>query len=416
MPSSVSKKKIIKDVFLGLYILQLFNYVAPVIIIPIIISHIGLASYGELVYITAIYQVVSLFIDFGFTYTAPVVAARYRNDIKELHVYHNTIIFLKSLLFIVALCAVNVLSFFGIVNLSSLYILSIFICAIGNILTPLWMFQGIGDFKFLSFCQIITRIILFVLLLLYLVAKGSNIFVISLLQNGSLLLCYFYVRKKTFSFHWEHLNLKLSASEFKRAGDVFIGVLGTIGYGGLIPILIGNYCGHASLGIYSIVQKLTVACQSLIAPVSQFMLSEVSIQNPNDSEFKNKIKRSFIIHLVISVIACICYLIFGKFAAKVVGNIEVPFVIIAISSVITIFSSLNNVLGVQFLIPTDNVKLLRSANLVSGIIVVSISWFLINTYNVLGGVTLNLLGEFLVFIFLACVARIKWKRISINAI
>ncbi|MES0252695.1 flippase, partial [Citrobacter freundii] len=74
MPSSVSKKKIIKDVFLGLYILQLFNYVAPVIIIPIIISHIGLASYGELVYITAIYQVVSLFIDFGFTYTAPVVA------------------------------------------------------------------------------------------------------------------------------------------------------------------------------------------------------------------------------------------------------------------------------------------------------------------------------------------------------
>ncbi|MDM7202597.1 flippase, partial [Citrobacter freundii] len=115
-------------------------------------------------------------------------------------------------------------------------------------------------------------------------------------------------------------------------------------------------------------------------------------------------------------IACICYLIFGKFAAQVVGNIEVPFVIIAISSVITIFSSLNNVLGVQFLIPTDNVKLLRSANLVSGIIVVSISWFLINTYNVLGGVTLNLLGEFLVFIFLACVAKIKWKRISINAI
>jgi len=416
LSSSLSKKKIIKDVFLGLYVLQLFNYVAPVIIIPIIISHIGLANYGELIYITAIYQVVSLFIDFGFTYTAPVVAARYRNDIKKLHVYHTTIIFLKSLLFLVALCVVSILSIIDVIHLNSIYILSVFICAIGNIFTPLWMFQGMGDFKFLSFCQIITRIILFLLLLLYLVAKGSNIFIISLLQNGSLLLCYFCVRKKTFSLKLNHLNLRLSLSEFKRAGDVFIGVLGTIGYGGLIPILIGNYCGHANLGIYSIVQKLTAACQSLIVPVSQFMLSEVSKQNPNNSEFNNKIKRSFIIHLVISVIACICYLIFGQFAARVVGNIDVPFMIVLISSVITIFSSLNNVLGVQFLIPTDNVKFLRSANLVSGIIVVSVSWYLINTYNVLGGVTLNLLGEFLVFVFLAFIAKRKWKRISNNAI
>lgn len=87
-----------------------------------------------------------------------------------------------------------------------------------------------------------------------------------------------------------HLKLKQCVSEFKRAGDVFIGVLGTISYGSLIPILIGNYCGHASLGIYSIVQKLTAACQSLIVPVSQYMLSEVSKKNSIANEFFEKIK------------------------------------------------------------------------------------------------------------------------------
>ncbi|MES0238703.1 hypothetical protein KDV48_23450, partial [Citrobacter sedlakii] len=64
--------KLFKDVFLGLYILQLLNYVAPIIIIPILIKQIGISSYGELIYITAIYQMISLFIDYGFTYTAPV--------------------------------------------------------------------------------------------------------------------------------------------------------------------------------------------------------------------------------------------------------------------------------------------------------------------------------------------------------
>ncbi|EKP4301637.1 flippase, partial [Salmonella enterica subsp. enterica serovar Johannesburg] len=77
-------------------------------------------------------------------------------------------------------------------------------------------------------------------------------------------------------------------------------------------------------------------------------------------------------------------------------------------SIITIFSSLNNVLGVQLLIPTDNVKSLRSANLISGILVVSLSWYFITYYNVLGGVILNLMGEFLVFLFLLNIAKRVW--------
>ncbi|MGA4619720.1 oligosaccharide flippase family protein [Citrobacter sp. VF227] len=417
MSSFANKKKMIKDVFLGLYILQLFNYVAPVIIIPIIISHIGLDKYGELIYITAIYQVVSLFVDFGFTYTSPVAAARYRNNKEELHIYHTTIIFLKSILFIFALVTVSLLSLLNFIQSSPIYIASVFLCAIGNVFTPLWLFQGLGDFKFLSSCQIITRVLLFFSLLIYLICDGKNLFIISLLQNGSLLLCYFYVRKRTFPINIRQLEHKQCLSEIKLAGNVFVGVLGTISYGSLIPILIGNYCGHVSLGIYSIVQKLTAACQSLIVPVSQYMLSEVSKQHTtSETEFTSKIKQSLVIHLTISSIACVCYLLFGQVTARIIGNVNVSFTIIAISSVITIFSSLNNVLGVQFLIPTDNVRLLRTANIMSGIVVVSISWFMINNYNVLGGVALNLLGELLVFIFLACVAKRKWKGDSNSAI
>ncbi|EAA9218747.1 oligosaccharide flippase family protein [Salmonella enterica] len=395
------------DVFLGLYALQLCNYIMPVIIIPIIISHIGLANYGELMYITSIYQVSSLFIDFGFTYTAPVMASRYRDNEYKLQQYYSEIIFIKFVLFTVVISGVLSLTFLGILNLTPIYILSIFLCALGNVLTPLWLFQGIGDFKLLSISQIIIRVTLFIVLVLYLLVGGRDIFIISLLQNGTLILCYVYLKRKIYKINKDDVDFNECFLEFKKAGNVFIGVLGTIGYGGLIPILIGNYCGNSSLAIYSIIQKLTTACQSLITPVSQFMLSEVS-RNSIKKDFLLRIRKSFYIHLIISSLACLCYLVLGQFVAKIIGKVDVPFTIIATASIITIFSSLNNVLGVQLLIPTDNVKSLRSANLISGILAASVSWYLITYYNVLGGVILNLMGEFLVFLFLLNIAKRVW--------
>lgn len=400
-------KKIVMDVFLGLYALQLCNYIMPVIIIPIIISHIGLANYGELMYITSIYQVSSLFIDFGFTYTAPVMASRYRDNEYKLQQYYSEIIFIKFVLFTVVISGVLSLTFLGILNLTPIYILSIFLCALGNVLTPLWLFQGIGDFKLLSISQIIIRVTLFIVLVLYLLVGGRDIFIISLLQNGTLILCYVYLKRKIYKINKDDVDFNECFLEFKKAGNVFIGVLGTIGYGGLIPILIGNYCGNSSLAIYSIIQKLTTACQSLITPVSQFMLSEVS-RNSIKKDFLLRIRKSFYIHLIISSLACLCYLMLGQFVAKIIGKVDVPFTIIATASIITIFSSLNNVLGVQLLIPTDNVKSLRSANLISGILAASVSWYLITYYNVLGGVILNLMGEFLVFLFLLNIAKRVW--------
>ncbi|HFZ8855422.1 TPA: hypothetical protein ACIPD6_004555, partial [Salmonella enterica subsp. houtenae serovar 1,40:z4,z23:-] len=126
--------------------------------------------------------------------------------------------------------------------------------------------------KFLSVSQIKARMLLFIFLILYLFCGGKNLFIISVLQNGYLLICYLFMRKRLPSVRLKYLTISASKIELKKAGNVFVGVLGTIGYGGLIPILIGNYCGHVSLGVYSIVQKITAACQSLISPISQYML------------------------------------------------------------------------------------------------------------------------------------------------
>lgn len=357
---------------------------------------------------------ISLFIDYGFTYTAPVTAATIRNDEEKLQEYYSLISILKLGLYIISFSVLYALVFYDIVHLNYYYMISIALCCLGNIVTPLWLFQGTGQFKLLSSFQIKSRMLLFISLLVYLYSGGKNLFIISMLQNGYLIICFFFMRKKLYIIKFKSLTLSVTQKEFKKASNVFVGVLGTIGYGGLIPILVGNYCGHVSLGVYSIVQKLTTACQSLIAPISQYMLSEVSANSQHANMFKEKIKKSIYIHLLISSVACICYMIFGQFAAKLIGKIDVSFYIIALASVITIFSSLNNVLGIQFLIPTNNEKLLRSVNLLSGIVVILLSSQLIISYDVLGGIILNVLGEGMVFILLVIIAIKKWRENTVN--
>ncbi|WP_407208704.1 oligosaccharide flippase family protein [Citrobacter sedlakii] len=181
--------------FLGLYILQLLNYVAPIIIIPILIKQIGISSYGELIYITAIYQMISLFIDYGFTYTAPVTAATIRNDEEKLQEYYSLISTLKLGLYIISFSVLYALVFYDIVHLNYYYMISIALCCLGNIVTPLWLFQGTGQFKLLSSFQIKSRMLLFISLLVYLYSGGKNLFIISMLQNGYLIICFFHAQK-----------------------------------------------------------------------------------------------------------------------------------------------------------------------------------------------------------------------------
>lgn len=81
--------------------------------------------------------------------------------------------------------------------------------------------------------------------------------------------------------------------EFKKAGNVFIGVIGTIGYNGLIPVLIGNLCGNTSLGVFSIVQKMTTACQSLINPISSICYLKFQKLNLKINCFIIELKKVF---------------------------------------------------------------------------------------------------------------------------
>lgn len=386
----------------GMYLFQISNYIFPLVLIPILIKKTSLDGYGEIVYITALIQLLGTIIDYGFTYTSPVEVTRIKNRKNKLGDYYIKITILKIIIYLILMAALCFLK--QTLNLNNTTILTISIILLGNVFFPIWLFQGLSLFNQVSAIQIITKVAFFVILIssIYLLDLQNKIYIIFLMSGNliiSFLLSIKYISKLIIIRKITLSLIKESIHDLKVASNVFISVLGSIGYNGLIPIILGKYLGSSSLAIYSILQKMTIACQSMILPVSQFMLTNISLDINSQWGFKKKISQSIKLHLVLSITGAICYILLGQFVSNMLGH-KVELNLIILSSIIPIFSSVNNVLGIQTMIPLKKTSILRVINLSSGVIIALISVYIIKEMGIPGGVLLNLLGEVLVFFLL----------------
>ena len=389
---------------LSLYTLQAFNYIFPLIIIPIVIKHIGVDNYGLIAYSISVIQLSCLVIDYGFNYTATVKSARL--DVTDYFSYYITITSNKLVIAIAVLLSIYTLkevsnSFKFDKEIYAVLVIS----ALGAVFFPGWLLQGCQQFKLLSLSQLATKTLLSILCISYIVFDGNNISIVvftltSHLIFSTILLSIFVLYKKP-----SMMKLMVASTrkfncivEFKLATNMFISVLGSMGYNNLIPIILGNTATPTSVAIYTVLQKLTMACQSLINPLSQFMLAKVS--SSVELLFK-RIQISLYLHILLGLGALIGYSVFGNFTISMLGVPEAPFMAILISALIPLISAVSNVLGIQYLLPRNKDKLLRNITLLSGLFTVCAAKALIDKYGVIGAVSINLLGEALVLTLLA---------------
>ncbi|HDF2328833.1 TPA: oligosaccharide flippase family protein [Morganella morganii] len=403
MNLDINKVKAMISLFIkklsGMYLLQISNYIFPLILIPILIKKLSLGGYGDIIYATTLVQIFGMVIDFGFTYTCPVETTKLQNKKELLGAYYLRITLLKLAIYILSMTILMLIM--DILKINDTTVILISIILLGNVFFPIWLFQGLSLFNQVSIIQISTKVIFLIslILLIYLLNIKNNLLIIFLMSGNLLVSLLLSIKKisRLISFKdLGQLSFKACYQDLKIASNVFISVLGSIGYNSLIPIILGKYLGSSSLAVYSILQKMTAACQSMILPISQFMLTNISISINNKTNFKQIITKSIKLHLSFSVLGAIAYITLGQFVSNLLGY-KAPLDLILISSLILIFSSLNNVLGIQTMIPLKKTNILRVINLFSGIFTALISVYIINTMGVFGGVFLNLLGEALVF-------------------
>jgi PST family polysaccharide transporter len=263
--------------YMGL--LQATNYIVPIVLMPILISRIGIEKYGTVILAQNLMIVLIGLVDFGFNLTGTRLTSQNKDDKAYLNDLFITIQSVKLYLilfsFLILIVLIHLIPQWF--SLFSLMLLS-FPLVIGQSILPNWFFQGKEQFKVLAILNFFSRLIYFFTVLV-LVKNESHYQYINLINGVSISLSaifanYYIIRKNEFLLFYKELddlislpvqNIRILLSNFSLEGYRASGV-----------IIASFLLDSTLLGIYSIIEKVLSLINSAFVVIYNSIFPKIS--------------------------------------------------------------------------------------------------------------------------------------------
>lgn len=255
----------------ALTIIQISNYIAPLLVARHLISVLGLELYGVLAFALGLGTLFMVVADVGFSIAGSENISRHHNDNIFISKYVSSVILIKALIalfaaLIILLYAINTVKYQEYFELFLWVILSSFTQAF----IPTWFFIGIGQASQLAYISIIGKVI-YVGLIYVVIVDQSDILNVPILIGCSALftscVSWWMIRKKGVMFTYP--TIKFIKNIFVKTLPYFLSRLGVTTYMNVGLIFLGLVANPALVGAYAIAEQLYKVMQSAFTPVTQ---------------------------------------------------------------------------------------------------------------------------------------------------
>jgi len=403
LKTQINNNKNIIENFFSLTFYQAANYLLPLLVYPYIIRVAGTEKFGILMFALAAVQYILMFVDFGFDYTGTKIVSINRKDNTKLKEIFNSIYILKGIILLIS----TIVFFILLIVIkkfkeNNLVFLFTYLMVLGNYLFPVWYFQGIEKMKYIAIINFVFKLFTTIAIFLFIKKIQDYIYVPLFTSMGYLLagitgfLIAFIKIKPDFKFP----SKKTLKKHFKNSYNVFLANLGTSLYILATPLILGFVSDETAVGNYSIAEKTVRGIRYIISPITQAIFPHFS-KKFAEKETNESIKtlKNFVLLLMPLLIFMTLTIIVGSsFITKILTgsyNINVNRNI-KILSLIIIFGSLNNILGIVGMINLNMENKLKNYILIGGLINLFLSLFLSYFFNDLGACISVVLCEFII--------------------
>lgn len=166
-----------------LTIIECIRLLLPFVALPYIIRTIGAEFYGMVAFSQAVVQYFSIFINFGFDVSVVRDVALYRNDRETLNRIVSSVLFIKTILFLL-MFGILIIGIFVIPFMSEhpMLMLFAFITCASDLLFPIWFFQGIEKMKYITLIRSVSIVFYFFTIFIF-VRQKSDYENVALLQS-----------------------------------------------------------------------------------------------------------------------------------------------------------------------------------------------------------------------------------------
>jgi len=317
---SKDAKRLISN-FFALSVLQGVNYILPIITMPYLIRVLGAKYFGLLAFASATVAYLEIITDYGFNLTATREISIHRRDKKKVNEIFSTVMCIKMLLMItcfIFLC-ILVLSLDKFSKNWEIYFFT-FGTVVGQVLFPVWFFQGMEKMKYIAYLNILARS-LFTLAIFIFVQTQEDYYIVPVLSSLGYIvagLCSLIIIKSKFDINFQLQRIVIIRKYFTNARNIFIIDFIPNLYNNFSTFFLGFFVSMEILGYYSLATKIIDIFNRFIYVIRNVTYPYLS---NNFSNFAIISQTTLLVGFSFSI-AIIClannlfYLIFGEIIEK----------------------------------------------------------------------------------------------------
>lgn len=272
-------RKLSKNVF-ALSLSQWLNYLLPLVTFPYLVRILGPNKFGLLALATGVIQYFVVLTDYGFNFSATQQVSFHRHSKEKLGEIVSGVITVRLIFLVLSLLLLTIfcvaIPFFR--NDWELFVLT-FGLVIGNVLTPMWFFQGVEKMRYITIVNLLIKTLFTASIFLF-VKNEADYLLVPLLNSAAYvvagILALSIVTIK-FEVVFRFAPLKVIQEQMINGFYIFVAILASTIYTLGPTVILGAVSDMTSVGNYAAGMKIVWIIHSITLPFLQSTYPHMSI-------------------------------------------------------------------------------------------------------------------------------------------
>lgn len=351
---------------------------------------LGPEKYGLVNFATAFAAYFTIITDYGFNLSATQEISVNRENSNRISEIFSSVFTIKMLLFVLSsMLFFIVVIVFPIFKENLILFIITFGSVLGTALFPLWFYQGIERMKYILIISVSVRLITTVLI--FVLIKSEDDFIkfagLNTATQFVIGIIGLIFALNNFGLKYRIPNKTLIIQQLKNGWNLFLSTISINLYTSSNIFILGLFAPANVVGYYAAADKIRMAFQGILSPMSQSVFPYVNkMLSESYERFISFNKKLFKIALAVGVIISVMLFLFAEPIVNIIlgKDYQPSILVLRIIAWLPLVIFLSNVLGIQTMLPLNKHKSFSMILFFAAMISLTLSFILVPVYFEIG--------------------------------